>query len=270
VWVHHHVVDETGEKMSKSLGNIIDPQDVLKRYGAEAMRIWTCLEGDITKGDIRCSFERIEGTAKFITKLWNLARFVSMFQQPNKESKQSKLEAADEWILAELSKLVKFVREKYLNYEFNAAVTTIRDFAWNLFAAHYVEMVKARAYTVGTAGQKSDGSESAWQTLHTCMRTLLLLLAPVIPFVTEKLWQELYVDSTDGEESSIHTEKFPDVEWDESAAKLTQALTEFNSKVWNMKKEKGLSLRDEIKIEIPQELKPMEKDLTEMHKIKTK
>ncbi len=79
VWIHMYVVDEKGRKMSKSLGNIIDPQEVLKRYGAEAFRIWTCLEGNITRGDIRCSFERIQGTSKFLTKLWNIARLISSF-----------------------------------------------------------------------------------------------------------------------------------------------------------------------------------------------
>lgn len=74
-----HVVDDKGDKMSKSLGNVVDPHEVLKKYGAEAFRIWTCLEGDISKGDIRCSFQRVEGTSKFLTKLWNIARFISSF-----------------------------------------------------------------------------------------------------------------------------------------------------------------------------------------------
>jgi len=253
VWINHHIMDESGIKMSKSMGNVIDPQDVLKKYGAEALRIWTCLEGDIARGDIRCSFERIEGTNKFITKLWNIARFISMFPEP----KKVKLEKTDEWILAELSKLVKLVEEKSLAYEFNAVANAIREFAWNLFASHYVEMVKIRAYA---------GSKSAWYALHKCMRTLLLLLAPIVPFVTEYLWQEIYV----GDEESIHMLSFPKPEWNESATEITQALTGFNSKVWNTKKEQGLSLKDSIEIEIPKELKPFEKDLKEMHNIKAK
>jgi valyl-tRNA synthetase len=250
-WINHHIIDESGIKMSKSLGNVIDPQEVIKKYGADNFRIWTCLEGDITNGDIRCSYERIEGTGKFITKLWNIARFVSMFPQPEK----AKLEKTDEWILAELSKLLKFVKDKYLSYDFNTAATAIREFAWNLFASHYVEMVKPRAYA---------GSEAAWHTLHACMRNLLLVLSPVVPFVTEKLWQELYAK----DDESIHMQSFPKPEWDEDAAKLTQALTEFNSKVWNIKKEQGISLKDTIEIEVPKELKCFEKDLKDMHNIK--
>jgi valyl-tRNA synthetase len=252
VWINHHVVDESGTKMSKSLGNMIDPQEVMKKYGAEMLRIWTCLEGDIAQGDIRCSFQRIEGTSKFITKLWNIARFTSAFPQYDKEVG---LERTDEWILAELAKLVKFVEEKCMAYEFNSAATAIRDFAWNIFAANYVEMVKPRAYA---------GSKAAWQTLHRCMRTTLLLLAPMVPFVTEKIWQELY--AKDG--GSIHAENFPKAEWDEAGTKYTHGIMEFNSMVWNMKKEKGLSLRDKVDIGIPDELKPFEKDLKDMHNIR--
>jgi len=256
VWIHYHVVDETGRKMSKSLGNVIDPQELLQRYGAEAFRIWTCLEGDITQGDIRCSFERIEGTSKFLTKLWNIARFISMFPQPN----TAKLMKSDEWILAELSKLVKLVHERYAAYAFFDAVTEIRNFAWNLFAAHYVELVKTRAYGSGQA------AEAAWHTLHTCMRTLLLLLAPVIPHITEHIWQKVYAKR--GSYESIHTQSFPEAEWKTEAAKYTQPLTAFNSKVWNTKKAKGMSLRDPIKIKIPDELKPFEADLRAMHNIR--
>lgn len=271
VWLHYHVVDDKGNKMSKSLGNIINPQDVLNKYGAEAFRIWTCLENDIARGDTRCSFERIEGTSKFLTKLWNIARFISTFPVPDVLTKQAKrkpkatrpkikLEKSDEWIVAELAKLVKFVRNNYENYGFFDAVTETRNFAWNIFAAHYIEMVKARAYD----SEHPEAAQAAWYTLHECLRTLLLLLAPIIPFVTEKTWKELYAVKNE----SIHSHSFPEPPWTETAAKYTQALTEFNSKVWNTKKEKGMSLKDPIEIEIPKNLKLFKKDLIRMHNIK--
>jgi valyl-tRNA synthetase len=254
VWLHHHIVDESGEKMSKSIGNIIDPQDVLKKYGAEVFRIWTCLEGDITKGDIRCSFQRIEGTSRFLTKLWNVSRFISSFPVAEK----AKLTPADEWILGELSQLVEKVKKDYEDYSFYSAVTKIRDFTWNLFAAHYIEMVKSRAYKKGTKAEQN----AAFYTLHTCLKTILQLLSPIIPFITDYLWQELY------SKESIHLEQYPKTKWKTNLSKLTKKLTEFNSLVWNKKKEKGLSLKDEIKIKIPGQLKPFEKDLKVMHNIK--
>lgn len=273
VWLHYHVVDDKGNKMSKSVGNVIDPQDVLKKYGAEAFRIWTCLENDISRGDTRCSFERIEGTSKFLTKLWNIERFVSMFPVPGilaqskpKKTKKKikiKLTKGDQWILAELSKLVKFVRDKYENYEFFDAVTEIRNFVWNIFAAHYIEMVKPRAYDT----ENAEGAESAWYTLHECLRTLLLLLAPVIPFMTESVWKELYAAKKGSKKESIHIQGFPEPPWTETATKYTQPLTEFNSNVWNTKKKKRISLKEPIKIKIPKKLKPFQKDLIRMHNI---
>jgi len=255
VWLHHHVVDENGEKMSKSTGNIVDPQEVMNNYGTEAFRVWTCLEGDITQGDIRYSFQRIEGTSKFLTKFWNIARFISSFPQV----KNAKLKAADKWILAELSKLVENVKKQYENYSFYNGATAIREFTWNLFAAHYIELVKARAYGEGFSKEEQ---KAAWFTLHTCMKTILQLLAPITPFITDYVWRELY------SKKSIHIQQFPKSEWKTELTKLTEKIVEFNSRVWNTKKERGLSLRDEIEMNIPTELKQLEKDLTVMHKIK--
>lgn len=252
-WLHHHVVDEKGEKMSKSLGNVIDPQELLKKYGAEVFRIWTCLEGDITKGDIRCSFQRIEGTSRFLTKLLNISRFISSFPIAEK----AKLTATDKWILCELSQLVEKVREDYDDYSFYNGVTAVRDFTWNLFAAHYIEMVKSRAY-----GNRSKAEQkAACYTLHTCLKTILQLLSPIIPFITDYLWQGLYSKKT------IHSEQFPEPKWKGDLTDLTQKIVEFNSAVWNKKKEKGLSLKDSIEIKIPKELKRFEKDLKVMHNI---
>jgi len=253
VWINHHVVNEKGEKMSKSAGNVIDPQEILKRYGSEAFRIWTCLEGDITNGDIRCSFERIEGNSKFLTKLWNISRYISIFPLVEKAD----LTDTDKWILGELTELVKKVEKSYENYAFYDGVTEIRNFTWNIFADHYIELSKPRAY-----GQVSESEQkSAWFTLHVCLKTILKLLAPVIPSFTDYIWRILYNNK------SIHLEEFPKPEWESILTKLTDALIEFNSKVWNEKKKRGISLRDKIKLKVPEELKPFEKDLIVMHNL---
>ena len=259
-WIHMHVVDDTGQKMSKSIGNIVDPQEVLKKYGADAFRIWTLLESDISKGDVRCSFERIEGTSKFLTKFWNISRFISMFPVTEKR-KGMKLEDSDRWILEELAKLVQFVEEKYNNYEFNAAAIAIRDFTWNVLASNYIEMVKPRAY----AFENKKASESAWYALHECLRTLLLLIAPIVPFFTEDIWIQLYSTK---KKDSIHFQAWPKCgKPDANVLKHTAAILEFNSMVWNVKKENGMSLRDPVDVKIPKELKDFEMDLTLMHNI---
>ena len=257
VWIHMHVVDERGIKMSKSLGNVVDPQEVLKRYGAEAFRIWSFLEGDITEGDIRCSYKRIEDHAKFLTKLWNMARFISSFPIVEADPTPSDL-----WILSELNHLIERVEKCNDEYSFNKSAIMIREFAWNLFAAHYIELVKARAY--GSQGFSEEEQKAAWYTLHTVFKTLLLLLAPMIPFITDYIYRQLY------SKTSIHKETFPKkLKLKEDYSDLTEALIEFNSKVWNIKKSKGLSLKDPIDIEIPKELEPFSKDLRAMHRIKS-
>ena len=248
-WINMHVIDEKGEKMSKSLGNVIDPQDVFKKYGVESFRIWTCLEGDITKGDIRCSYERIQGVSKFLTKLWNVARFISTFP----EKKADKLNETDKWIFSELNKLVKECKTNYENYDFYNSASKIRDFIWNLFAPHYIEMVKMRVYS---------GDESACYTLHTVLKTLLKLLSPVIPFITDYVYREMY------SKESIHKEAFPKPVWNYKMKKFTELIKEFNMKIWKEKKDKGLSLKSETKIKIPKSLKLFEHDLKAMHGIK--
>jgi valyl-tRNA synthetase len=253
-WIHMHVVDEKGEKMSKSLGNVIDPQEILQKYGAEAFRIWSCLEGDITHGDIRCSFARIEGTSKFLTKLWNVARFISMFPQVDK----AKLTDTDKWILDELVLLVERVKRNYQNYEFSEAANDIRSFVWNIFASHYLEMVKVRAYGEGFSKEEQ---EAAWFTAHEVLKNVLKLLAPIIPFMTDYIWREVYSSK------SIHLESLPKLNYRFGLESYTQKIIDFNSAVWKQKKDKGLSLKAEIAIKVPEELKMFKKDLVKMHNI---
>ena len=206
--------------------------------------------------DFRCSEQRIASASKFITKLWNIARFISQFPIP----KKAKLEKTDRWILAELSNLIEACLKGYEDFNFFVPASKIREFAWNLFASHYVEMVKPRAY--GQGFSKTE-QRAAWFTLHTCLKTLLLLLAPITPFVCEAIWLKLYG------KKSIFLERFPKARWKSKLTKFTQKLVEFNSEVWEAKKKKGLSLKDSIKFEIPKELKIFEKDLRAMHNIVT-
>ena len=247
VWISGLGLDGHGKAMHKSLGNVTYPEPIIEKYGADAFRLWGASEVSVGS-DFRYSDERVMGTSKFLTKLWNVARFISMFPQ----EKNAKLADTDKWILAELDKLIEECMKGYEDFNFFIPANKIREFTWNLFASHYLEMVKTRAYA---------GDKSALYTLHSCLKNILLLLAPITPFISEHVWLQLY-----GKES-IHLEKFPKTEWKSELTKLTEKLVEFNSKVWNTKKEKGLSLKDKIEIEIPKELKIFEKDLTMMHNL---
>ncbi|MEM5802327.1 MAG: valine--tRNA ligase [Candidatus Aenigmatarchaeota archaeon] len=254
-WIMGYGVDEKGEKMSKSKGNVIDPFPIIEKYGADAFRFWSAQEASLGE-DFRCSEERIKNSGKFLTKLWNLARFISMFPQP----KKAKLLPSDKWILAELNKTIAEALKGYENFNFFIPATKMREFTWNVFADHYIEMIKPRAY--GDRFNKAE-QQAAWFTLHTCLKNILVILAPIIPFITEYIWQALY------SKKSLHLQKFPTkIKRSKNFERLTPKIIEFNSKVWSLKKKMRLTLKDSIEAKIPKELKIFEKDLRAMHNIK--
>jgi valyl-tRNA synthetase len=253
-WIMGYGLDEKGTKMSKSKGNVLDPLPIIQKFGADTFRFWSASE--VNHGyDFRCSEQKIEATKKFLSKLWNISRFLSSFPLVN----SGNITETDKWILSELNRLVVECRKGYDDYNFFIPAVAIREFTWNIFAAHYIEMVKARAYGEGFSSEEKN---AAIFTLHKTLSTILKLLAPITPFISDYLWQTLY--STE----SIHREKQVEAESIEDFTEITKAIVEFNSKVWNDKKEKGLSLRDSIDICIPSNLKSFEKDLRSMHNLK--
>ena len=252
-WVMGYGLDEKGMKMSKSKGNAIDPLPVIEKSGADTFRFWSASE--INHGyDFRCNEQKIESTRKFLSKLWNVSRFLSSFPV----IKSGTPNASDKWILSELDNLVKECKKGYDDYNFFIPAIAIREFTWNVFAAHYIEMVKARAYGIDFSDEERDG---AIFTLHKTLSTILKLLAPITPFITEHLWKILY------SKESIHKQKQVDIENIEEQSDITKEIVEFNSKTWNEKKSQNLSLKDSIKIEIPEKLKPFAKDLKSMHNL---
>ncbi len=252
-WIMGYGLDEKGMKMSKSKGNAIDPLPVIQKSGADTFRFWSASE--INQGyDFRCSEQKIESTKKFLSKLWNVSRFLSSF--PIIES--GKLTDSDKWILSELDKLISVCNEGYSKYNFFVPATALREFTWNIFAAQYIEMAKARAYGIGFDDDERDG---AIFTLHKVLSTILKLLAPITPLITEHLWLTLY------SKNSIHKEQLPEIENVENMTAMTQPIIEFNSRVWNEKKQNNLSLKDSIKIEIPEKLNQFKKDLVAMHNL---
>jgi valyl-tRNA synthetase len=251
VWINGLGMDEQGQAMHKSKGNVVEPEPLLEKYGADAFRFWNASEATLGS-DFRCSEMRIAGAHKFVTKLWNLSRFISSFPQPRKAT----LQATDKWILSELSILTAQSLEGYRQYNFFTPATAIRDFIWETFASHYLEMVKPRAYGQGfTAGQQ----RAAWYTLHRVLKTLLLLLAPITPFMPDHVWRQLYSTKT------IHAERFPKPLWPKAYKRYTGKVLAFNKEVWKVKKERNLALRDPVDINVPRALAVFKNDLVKMH-----
>lgn len=250
VWISGMGLDASGRAMHDSLGNVIDPLPVLERDGADAFRFWAAAETNVGE-EFRISEDRIIGARKFLTKLWNVARFISSFP----EAEAAELSSTETWILSELNQLLKDSAPGFEDFNFFIPANRARDFLWNLFAPHYVEMVKHRAY---------EGDASCLHVLHAVLRTLLRLLAPIVPFFTDKIWREVYG-------GTVHLESLPPPkdEWENRLGKLTPLLVEFNSDVWKEKKKRGLALKEEISgIALPKDLIPFTDDLSEMHHIR--
>jgi valyl-tRNA synthetase len=259
VWVSGHVVDENGETMSKSKGNSPPPMPFVEKYGADAMRMFGALEAGLGS-DVRFSEDRLAGVSKFMTKLWNIARFISMFPIP-KEIPFKKLAPVDQWILAELNKTIEGALPECELLDFHKPATEIRGFTWSLFADHVMEMIKGRAFnTDGTFSE--DEQKSAWFTVHEVLKTVTRALAPITPYITDKIYRELY------NKNGIHRQSYPAVHKDRISklTEYTELLLQTNSAFWRFKRENGLSLRQGLpEAYISEHLESWMKDLQAMH-----
>ena len=216
VLIHGLVRDEQGRKMSKSLGNGIDPLEVIKDYGADALRL-TLITGNAPGNDMRFYYSRMDNSRNFGNKLWNAARFVMMHigdSEPKLD--KSKLTSADKWILSKVNTLAKEVTDNLDNYELGIAVQKVYDFIWDEYCDWYIEMVKPRLYN-----EEDETREAALWTLKTVLTNALKMLHPFEPFITEEIFT-----SIQSEEETIMLSKWPeftsefDFEEDEKAIEL--------------------------------------------------
>ena len=204
VFIHGIVRDSLGRKMSKSLGNGIDPLEIIAKYGTDALRFSLVL-GISPGNDIRYMPEKLESASNFANKLWNASKFV-LSNMPEDGSKlaEDKLPEnlcyEDKWILSKLNKLVKEVTNNLENFELGIATQKIYDFIWNEFCDWYIEMVKSRLYD-----ENCTTKFAAQYTLNKVLKDSLKLLHPVMPFVTEKIYMQLYHN-----DESIMISKWPE------------------------------------------------------------
>jgi len=255
VWIHQHIVDTQGRKMSKSVGNIIDPKEILRQHGAESFRFWAALEGNLAEQDLKCSMDRIGAETKTINKLINLARFVTQFKKPSK----AKITKTDKAFIDYIDAQTEIVDKSYEEYDFHTPAENLRKFLWDIFASHYVEMIKSRVYNEKKEFSKEE-QESAQHTLHYLLERLITLLYPIIPQITSVIGNELNI--------SLHKSNFPEVSKVKDNSKIIEELMNFNSLVWKQKKEKNISLKEPISnVRIPPSLKDFDKDLKAAHNL---
>ena len=217
VLFHGLVRDSQGRKMSKSLGNGIDPLEIIDQYGADALRL-TLITGNAPGNDMRFYFERVENSRNFANKVWNASRFIMMNMEQALEKTGNALttpaaadfEPVDKWILSKLNTLVKDVTENMENFELGIAVQKVYDFIWDEFCDWYIEMVKPRLYN----SDNTASQNAALWTLKTVLIDALKLLHPYMPFITEEIFCTLQ-----SEEESIMISNWPEYTEERSFAK---------------------------------------------------
>ena len=202
VLIHGLVRDSQGRKMSKSLGNGIDPLEVIDKYGADALRL-TLMTGNAPGNDMRFYWERVEASRNFANKVWNASRFIMMNLEKAEvpaDTDLSVLTGADKWILSKVNTLAKDVTENLDKYELGIAVQKVYDFIWEEFCDWYIEMVKPRLYS-----EEDTTKAAALWTLKTVLANALKLLHPYMPFITEEIFCTLCP-----EEESIMISSWPE------------------------------------------------------------
>ena len=188
VLIHGLVRDNQGRKMSKSLGNGIDPLEMIEKYGCDALRM-NMVTGNSPGNDMRFYVERCEAMRNFANKLWNASRYVMMNlgeDAKNELPETSKLEIADKWVLSKLNTLIGEVTENMEKYELGVAIQKIYDFVWDIYCDWYIEMTKARLFA-----DDADRKQTALQVLVYVLDQVLRLLHPFMPFITEEIWQSI-------------------------------------------------------------------------------
>lgn len=191
VLIHGLVRDSKGRKMSKSLGNGIDPLEVIDQYGADALRL-TLVTGNAPGNDMRYYAERVEASRNFANKVWNASRFILMnlAEEPSKPNKEQ-LRPEDRWILSRLQSVTKDMTENMEKFELGIAVQKVYDFIWDEFCDWYIELAKPRIYK---RDEDAQAAGAALWTLKHVLGEALKLLHPFMPFVTEEIYSALYPD----------------------------------------------------------------------------
>ena len=252
VLMHGIVRDEQGRKMSKSLGNGVDPVEFIDKYGADTLR-FALINGVANGSDIRFSPDKIEGTRNFMNKIWNASRFVLMNCEGKKlvDISKCKLSLADKWILTKLNETVKQVTELLEKYELGMAAQSLYDFVWSEFCDWYIELTKPVLY-----GTDETARRDTLSVLVYVLDKILKLLHPFTPHVTEQIYQSLPVHA-----ESIMIQAYPTFNKKlnfENDCKLVEELKELIGKVRNIRSEYGVVPSKRIRLYVTAQDKRIE------------
>jgi len=257
VYIHQHILDGKGFKMSKSKGNIIDPQKILDSYGAESFRLWAVTEGNLDQKDFMCSEQNIKAEQKTLNKLWNVSKFITQFKK--NDSVDTKFTELDLTLRKEINELVKIADRDYNRYNFHIPIVKAKYFLNNTLSSNYLELVKSRCYN-GEGRFKEEEKNGAIETLRYALEKLLYILYPVIPFTTNIIVKEIYG-------KDINEIPFPEAE--EFKSKFTiEDIETLNNSIWKYKKNNNISLKDSVeKVTLPLKYEIIKDDIKVTHNI---
>ncbi|MDD5193518.1 MAG: valine--tRNA ligase [Candidatus Nanoarchaeia archaeon] len=256
-----------GEKMSKSKGNVVEPSEVIDKYGADALRFWAA--GSRLGEDLDYQEKDLVTGKRFITKLWNASNFVFMNLKDYNHKKPKKIEKIDELFLIKLNSLIKNCTEHFEEYEYSKAKSEAEKFFWSMFCDNYLEIVKKRIY------ENKENKESAQYVLYHSLFSILKLMAPLMPFITEEIYQLYFknpknssnfgTQKTSGflgneKEKSIHISQWPSFEKEGKTDEL-DLFIEILSKVRQEKTKAQKSMKAEIILSIEKENMKKLKDI---------
>lgn len=246
VMISGWALDPHGKKMSKSKGNVVEPQEVIAKYGADCLRFWAA--GSKLGEDLPYQEKDLVTGKKMVTKLWNASKFALMHLQDfdhGKKMGKSRLKTIDRWLLSKLNRAIKVSTENFENYEYSKTKAEAERFFWQILCDNYLEIVKARLYNPEVYGEEKR--QSAQFTLYTALVSSLKLMAPLMPYITEAVYQ-LYFAEKEGIKS-IHISAWPEFDEsmiDEEAERSGDLLVDILSAARKFKSEKQMSLKAEI------------------------
>jgi len=252
ILLNANVLDPKGKKMSKSKGNAISPDELIKEYSADALRQWAAMSGAMVK-DRPFNYRDIKYAQSFLTKLWNTARFIEMqindYEYDDLDSRY--LRVTDKWILSRLNDVIRKVTMSMENYEYVPAIKTIHDFVWHEVCDYYLEYVKYRLYDVKANDNKNDTSRKAVKyTLYNLLLNIIKLFSPFAPHISEEIYQ-IYFPQPD---RFIVNSEWPTSvdEWDDKKAEeRVKMLNDIISAIREFKSKNKLSMKAELsKVEI--------------------
>ena len=254
-------LDPKGKKMSKSKGNIIEPQEMIQKYSADCLRFWAA--SSKLGEDLPFQEKELVAAQRLTTKLWNASKFSFSHLENYKLQKPKELEILDLWLLIKLNQLVKSSTDAFDKYEYSRTKIETENFFWNIFCDYYLEIIKDRLYNSNKRGKQQK--ISAQYTLHYSLLTILKLLAPITPFITEEVYQHYYAKKEKCK--SIHISSWPKYDpklINKKAEKIGDKTIQLISEVRKFKSKNNKSLKTPVLLTLDKQDKDLESILEDL------